>query len=145
MHPKDAEGIANSVDPEQTAPLGEVWSGSVLFAQTYLSENLGSFRYFILEDYRIDPKYRCRQIWANSRPWRSSLIRVYNVCHFICIIWLHKCMLKPHCSNLNITAILGCPRYSDCYSNLCRNEPQHDKMTVHPAKTQISLGIRPVW
>ena len=28
MHPKDAEGIANSVDPDQTAPLGAVWSGS---------------------------------------------------------------------------------------------------------------------
>ena len=32
---------------------------------------------------------------------------------------------------------------------LCRNyEPRHDKtnkMTVRPAKTQISLGIRPVW
>ena len=28
------------------------------------------------------------------------------------------------------------------------NEPTHDKtnnMTVRPAKTQISLGIRPVW
>ena len=24
MHPKDAEGIANSVDPDQTAPLGAV-------------------------------------------------------------------------------------------------------------------------
>ena len=42
MHPKDAAGIANSVDPDQTAPLGAVWSGSALFAQTYLSENLGS-------------------------------------------------------------------------------------------------------
>ena len=31
MHPKDAAGIANSVDPDQTA----------LFAKTYLSENLG--------------------------------------------------------------------------------------------------------
>ena len=39
MHPKDAEGIANSVDPDQTAPLGVVWSGSTLFAQTYLSKN----------------------------------------------------------------------------------------------------------
>ena len=29
-----------------------------------------------------------------------------------------------------------------------KNEPPHDKtnkLTVHPAKTQISLGIRPVW
>ena len=47
MHPKDAARIANSVDPDQTAPLGAggaVWSGSALFAQTYLSENLGPLR-----------------------------------------------------------------------------------------------------
>ena len=42
MHPKDAEGIANNVDPDQTAPLGAVWSGSALFAQICLSENLGT-------------------------------------------------------------------------------------------------------
>ena len=41
MHPKAADRTANSVDPDQTAPLGAVWSGSALFAQTYLSENLG--------------------------------------------------------------------------------------------------------
>ena len=43
--------MANSVDPDQialllpdqTAPLGAVWSGSALFAQAYLSENLGSY------------------------------------------------------------------------------------------------------
>ena len=45
MHPNDAEGIANSVDPDQTAPLGAVWSESALFAQTCLSENLGSLWY----------------------------------------------------------------------------------------------------
>ena len=43
MHSKDADGIANSVDPDQTA-LGAVWSESTLFAQIYLSENLGSLR-----------------------------------------------------------------------------------------------------
>ena len=36
---KDANEIANSGDPDKTAPLGAVWSGSALFAQTYLSEN----------------------------------------------------------------------------------------------------------
>ena len=45
MNPIDADGMANSVDPDQTAPLGAVWSGSALFAQAYLSENLGSLRY----------------------------------------------------------------------------------------------------
>ena len=44
MSPNDTEGIANSVDPDQTAPLGAVWCGSALFAQAYLSENLGSIR-----------------------------------------------------------------------------------------------------
>ena len=44
MSPKDADGMANSVDPDQTA-LGAVCSGSTLFALTYLSENLGTLRY----------------------------------------------------------------------------------------------------
>ena len=42
MGPKDEDGMANSVDPDQTAPLWAVWSGSTLFAQTCQSENLGS-------------------------------------------------------------------------------------------------------
>ena len=41
MSPNDADKMANSVDPDLTAPLGAVWSGSALFAQAYLSENLG--------------------------------------------------------------------------------------------------------
>ena len=42
MSPNDADGMANSVDPDQTAPQGAVQSGSAPFAQTCLSENLGS-------------------------------------------------------------------------------------------------------
>ena len=37
MSPKDADRMANSVDPDQTAPVG-----STLFAQTHLSEYLGT-------------------------------------------------------------------------------------------------------
>ena len=48
MSPNDADGMANSVDPDQTAPLGAVWSGSALFAKACLSENLGSLRYVLL-------------------------------------------------------------------------------------------------
>ena len=45
MSPNDADGMANSVDPDHTVPpVGAVWSGSALFAQAYLSENLGSLR-----------------------------------------------------------------------------------------------------
>ena len=44
MRPKEAEGMANSEDPDQNAPLGAVWSGSALFAQACLSENLESLQ-----------------------------------------------------------------------------------------------------
>ena len=43
MSPND-DGMANSVDPDQTGPLGAVWSGSALFAKAYLPENLGSLQ-----------------------------------------------------------------------------------------------------
>ena len=45
MSPKDAEGMADSVDPDQTAPLGAVWSGFTLFAQACLSKNLALLQY----------------------------------------------------------------------------------------------------
>ena len=47
MSPNDADGMENSVDFDQTAPLGAVSSGSALFALAYRSENLGSLRYYI--------------------------------------------------------------------------------------------------
>ena len=53
MSPNDADGMANSVDPDQTAPLGAVWSGSALFAQAYLSKNLGSLWYAVCHCSRL--------------------------------------------------------------------------------------------
>ena len=57
FYQNDANGIANSEDPDQTAPLGAVLSGSALFANTYLSENLGSLRYaksmFLMEHHNL--------------------------------------------------------------------------------------------
>ena len=59
MSPNDADGMANNVDSDQTAwsslitlirLLGAVWSGSALFAQAYLSKNLGLLRYFFHEN-----------------------------------------------------------------------------------------------
>ena len=48
MSPNDADGMANSEDPDQTASVGAVWSGSALIAQAYLSKNLGSLQYLIV-------------------------------------------------------------------------------------------------
>ena len=40
--------MTNSVDPDQTAPLGAVWSGSTLFAYAILSDIL-VFENFLVE------------------------------------------------------------------------------------------------
>ena len=47
MHPKDADGMVNSVDPDQTASSEAVWSWSALFAETYLSQYIEFVRYWI--------------------------------------------------------------------------------------------------
>ena len=49
--------MPNSVDTDQTAPLGAVWSGSALLAQAYLSENLGSLRYLQLQKQNLNITY----------------------------------------------------------------------------------------
>ena len=82
MHPKDEEGLANSVDPDQTAPLGAVWSGSTLFAQTCLSENLGTLRYRWVDKHQNIQRLAVRFfiIRATARQNQQSLIMVFAVC-----------------------------------------------------------------
>ena len=46
MHPKDADWMANSVDPDQTASSEAVWSWSALFDETYLSQYIEFLRYY---------------------------------------------------------------------------------------------------
>ena len=56
MHPKDADGIANSVDPDQTASSEAVWSWSALFAETYLSQYIEFIRYSRYMNIKIGKK-----------------------------------------------------------------------------------------
>ena len=49
---KSTDRMANSVDPDQTAPVGAVWSGSTLFAQTYLFEYL-AYNFIQLKQVKI--------------------------------------------------------------------------------------------
>ena len=51
-------GMANSVDPDQTAPSGAVWSGSTMFAYAILSELLV---YEILGHYPLKKSYMYTQ------------------------------------------------------------------------------------
>ena len=76
MSPNDADGMANSVDPDQTA----VWSGSALPAQAYLSENLGSLRYLIYR--KFCNMLLCQDIWLTilfiSGPHKSANTWVFT-------------------------------------------------------------------
>ena len=45
MHPKEADAMANSVDPDQTASSEAVRSWSALFVETYLSQYIEFLRY----------------------------------------------------------------------------------------------------
>ena len=63
MGPKDADRMANSVDPDQTAPS--------LFGQTCLSENLGSLEYGAI---MFPVVVRQSQQWGT----RCSIFRIQN-------------------------------------------------------------------
>ena len=57
--------------------------------------------------YHNFPKFSDRQVWANSVD--PGLIRVYTVCHSVCIVWTHYSILEPHSSNFRMitTNFLG--------------------------------------
>ena len=60
------------------------------------------------------PKFSDRYAWVNSADpdQRSSLIRVYTVCHSVCIVWTHYSMVEPHSSNFRvITTNFGVSEY----------------------------------
>ena len=61
----DVNGIANSEDPDQTAPLG-------LFAQTYLSEN------FIMASFKFDQITLVRKDFSTKPKTQISLSAVQN-------------------------------------------------------------------
>ena len=68
---------------------------------------------FVVKSYRNFPKFSDRQVWANSAdPDQTAprgAIRVYTVCHSVCIVWTHYSMVEPHSSNFRVisTNFLG--------------------------------------
>ena len=46
-------------------------------------------------------------VWSLSTLFASSsLIRVYTVCHSVCIVWTHYAMIEPHSSNFRVITII---------------------------------------
>ena len=63
MHPKEADAMANSVDPNQTASSEAVWSWSALFAETYLSQYIEFLRY---------SEWWASEVWRHCRIERKN-------------------------------------------------------------------------
>ena len=126
MSPNDADGMANSVDPDQT--LGAVWSGSALFAQACLSENLGSLRYWQLNPRKresdcrnyfmisLHKSYNGRAGGSNSRlldtlstvlvspDWLDSVPSKFSIIYKVLVsVETEKKKKKKICKNQNIT------------------------------------------
>ena len=80
---------------------------------------------------------------------RSSLIRVYTVCHSICIVWTHYSMAEPHSSNFRefTTNFLGVRIFRKFTVLIsipeAMNKVKHDSngMPCHTA-TFLSLNLR---
>ena len=80
--------MANSVDPEQTAPIGAVCSGSTLFASILnLSVMLGNYLQhtaddifrciFFLCSLRVNPAYNIYKLWTLSFQRKSFLKKFF--------------------------------------------------------------------
>ena len=67
----------------------------------------------ILSYYHNDPKFLNRQVLANSAdPAQTAPIRVYTVCHSVCIFWANYSVVKRYCSNFRIiTAIFRVSKF----------------------------------
>ena len=78
MHPKDADGMANSVDPDQTASSEAVSFWSALFAEIYLSQYIEFERYVRLSKGPQDIPTICRN-QNHSRITKISLSKYLSI------------------------------------------------------------------
>ena len=71
MHPKEADAMANSVDPDQTASSEAVWSWSALFAETYLSQ-YNFYGTAATSKWPVYPiKVSFQSLFANFKIWQK--------------------------------------------------------------------------
>ena len=119
MHPKDADRMANSVDPDQTS--GAVWSGSTLFAQTYMSENFKSLWYL---PFWFAWLRRRKMMVKGCETLRKAVLCIHLVMHFSSVLFwilsqvLNSQMLNFKNSNGFFMALITA------------NEPSHEIMVL---------------
>ena len=84
----NADGMANSVDPD----LGAVWSGYALFAQAYLSENLGSLRYDGVPESHVEQLQKLNEVFT----WKFQPTTFFYGNYLIVYLLVCGQSRKPH-------------------------------------------------
>ena len=143
MHPKDAEGIANSVYPDQTAPLGSlIWVCIVcpdLSVRKLGNITVTVFLYAQIKIHIIQKRLLVLKIILDKR-----IIQIY----FLVRVWWHLKNETLFESDGGVWCrFFG---YSFCLHNLLRftYKPRHEKTCLghmRTTKAQINLRIRAVW
>ena len=95
------------------APLGAVWTGSTLhLPRPVCPKTYNQLRYTII--------FLSFQT-GRSKQTVQTQIRVYTVCHSVCIFWTHYSMVKAHglncriiTANFWVSELLGFSSRSDC-------------------------------
>ena len=96
-------------------------------------------------DTHNDPKFLDRYAWANSAdPDQTAPIRVYTVCHSVCIIWTHYSMVEPHSSNFRVitTNILGVRMFRKSFS---RSEHEQTVQTQRSSLISVYTACHSVF
>ena len=122
--------MVNNVDPDQTAPLEAVCSGSTLFAQTCLSKNIGTERYndgktnlnstanrhiFAAINFRISLN-ACHSMTINSFVDLTCLISYYRAFNVCADLFLQNFLPREYCENKSLTKL---NRFTEVKSTCC--------------------------
>ena len=111
------------------------------FSQT--TEKVSTFTEMILS-FRTDMPGQTvqTQIRLLLEEQRSSLIRVYTVCHSACIVWTHYSMVEPHSSNFRVitTNFLGVRIFRKFTVNRIPEKTHLDMFPIHTPVLQGCPG-----
>ena len=139
----DRQAWANSVDPDQTAPRRAVWSGSTLFAV-----RSALFGHIILQQsYSVQILGWLQQVFScleflgvlrvNTEGHSSSF--KHKSFFFSAVYYVYNKTSQSHVITSHVTSVFFNTIYDWATSW------EQTIWPVHPAKTQINLGIHPVW
>ena len=160
FHQKDSNGIANSEDPDQTAPLGAVSSGSALFAQTcpktldhYSISDLGTrnsaqfgqLETMVLIRFIIMLTSLCK--YPLTSPLLYSETRVYRGLHYFLIFALiHRLWVLVRTASLT-EVVLTCTQILCFQQKLKNNAFFHLKiiMVFTAVKNRCMLHGQVLW